>query len=77
MCFTRVDYDLTHKSHITLKRLAFDKHSTLFSGRTKDKEKKFFNIDYLCQSFKTFSSSLMLPENKLDGLSQTRLFSLV
>ncbi len=42
------------------------KHSSLFGLIISDEEKKFYNIDIRCQSYKTFfSSSLMAGKNKV------------
>jgi hypothetical protein len=47
------------------KVIAMYKHSSLFGLIISDEEKRFYIIDNLCQSFKTFSSSSLIGPNKL------------
>jgi hypothetical protein len=54
---------------LDLKVIAMYKHSSLFGLIISDEEKRFYIIDNLCQSFKTFSSSLPMTPNKLERLS--------
>jgi hypothetical protein len=64
---------LTHKYWTRLKRLARDKHSSLFFYCICDKEKKVL----LQEITKLFPLSLTLRQNKLEHLSFAILFHLV